>query len=107
MASNKWKILLFITVFFICLNPIYCLNGQSLLPLEIRILALSYPPIVSVHDEDDTINFYIRYSLDVKYELENPNDETISILMANCYNLPFYHINASFEDEGLRILYDH
>ena len=107
LVFKEKKKFLLAFVFLLCLNPAKNVYGQTLLPFEIRIIDVSYPPIVSVHDEQDSDNTYIRYGLDVKYELENPNDETVSILMGNCYNLPFYHINASFEEKGLRISYGH
>ena len=107
MVSKVYRILLFISVLLIYLNPVLCTNSQALLPLEIRITELSYPPIVTIHDEDDPINLHVRYALDVKYDLENPNDEAVIVWMGMCYSLPFYNINATFEESGLKILYDH
>ena len=105
--SYSHRIILFVSIILIFSNPVCYIKGQTLLPLEIRIIELSYPPVVTHHDEQDPIHYYIRYGIDVKYELENPNNEAVTIWMGNCYSLPFYHINASFEEEELRILYGH
>jgi hypothetical protein len=107
VVSKDHRMFLFISILLICLNPILCTKGQTLLPLEIRITELSYPPIVTIHDEDDPINFRVSYALDVKYDLENPNDEAVTVWMGMCYSLPFYHINATFKESGLKIMYSH
>jgi hypothetical protein len=91
----------------ICLNPLFCIRSHALLPLEISITELTYPPIVTIHNEDDPRNLHVSYALDVKYDLLNPNDESVIVWMGMCYSLPFYHINATFEESGLKILYSH
>jgi len=107
VVSKISRLFFFIQLLLICLNPLFCTRSQALLPLEIGITELTYPPIVTIHNEDDPRDLHVSYALDVKYDLLNPNDESVIVWMGMCYSLPFYHINATFEESGLKILYSH
>ena len=65
-------------MFAICLNPIK--SNNNLLPLETRITEVSYPPRMSVHKGHYIRASYTTFDFQIKYEMENPNNETINIL---------------------------
>ncbi|MHA1954449.1 MAG: hypothetical protein ACW96U_10950 [Candidatus Heimdallarchaeaceae archaeon] len=105
MVSKKCKICLVISLFFICSSPVYSIYSQASLPLEIRIIDLIYPPEAYVLENQNISAAHTNYQLEVTYNIRNPNDEVVSILMPNCYDIPFAHVNASFVEDGLRIFY--
>lgn len=97
VVIKEHKILLFVSIVLICLRPVCYVNCQMFLPFEINITDVAYPPEVDLGISSTS------FSLSVKYNIKNPNNETINIPMSVRYKLPFYHINATFEENELSI----
>ena len=95
-------IFLFLTLSF---NPICYAYSYPPLPMEIRIIDVSYPPNIRVNQHDNISESNTNFEFTLSYNIKNPNTEVVSISMANCYNIPFAHVNATFEDEEFYIFY--
>ena len=105
MALKNMNISIFISLLLICSKPSFYINGFTLLPVEIRMINIEYPPNINVYYDIDPNASHIICKFDVIYEILNPNDNPVGIPMGNCYEIPFYHVNATFLEQGLEIRY--